>query len=148
MTSKTATPAKRGQSNNVKGAAWMRACVRALRSAGWPGAEIVTSHHRSDITGCGSIGVECKDEQDWRHLAEHISQASTDAQERDLPVYVVWRKRRGHLDPMEGWCVQRARDFWAERKRMEELEAVELEYSRLLGRIAAREAARAREENR
>lgn len=133
----TDVAARRGESNRRKGVTWMRECVKALRGAGWPDAEIISSHHRSDITGAGNIAIECKDEQDWRHVSEHVDQADRDAQHRELPSYVVWRKRRGVADPMEGWCVMRARDFWAERQRMEELEEVEREYSVLLERIRA-----------
>lgn len=115
----------------------MTACVDALRRAGWPSAEIITSHHRSDITGCGDIAVECKDETSWNNLASHLDQASNDAASRDLPAYVVWRKRKGHSDAMEGYCIIRARDFWSERRRMEELEEIGLEYSRLLERLRA-----------
>ena len=133
--------AVRGRSNNLLGKRWMTACVLALRTGGWPNAEIITSNHRSDITGAGDIGIECKDEQDWRNLAAHIGQASRDAEARDLPTYVVWRKRRGKADAMEGYCVMRARDFWAERQRMEELEQIELEYSNLLERMRAQAGA-------
>ena len=131
--------AARGRSNRRQGLRWMTACTEALRRNGWPSAEVVPSHGRSDISGCGDIGVECKDEQDWRNLAAHILQARQDIEERNLPTYVVWRKRRGIADAMEGYCVIGARDFWAERRRVEELERVVLEYSSFLERLRAQD---------
>lgn len=142
----TAERSELGRKARRVGNRWRDACIRALREAGWPGAEAVGSGHRGDITGCGDVGVECKDEGDWRNLADHIRQARDDAYRRDLPTYVVWRKRRGVSDPMEGYCVQQARDFWTDRERFEELERIESEYSRLLKRIRAQQLLFDREE--
>jgi hypothetical protein len=133
------TPEQRGRANRTRGKSFERDAVTALRKIGWPGAEVVPSNGRNDITGAGDIGIECKNEQTWEYLSASVDQAARDAELRDLPTYVVWRKRHGYSDPMEGWCVMRARDFWRERQRMEELEAVEREYDRVLERLAARQ---------
>jgi hypothetical protein len=133
----TRTAAQIGRSNNSRGKAWMRDVVTALRSIGYQAAEIINSHHRGDITGCGDIHVECKYVQSWEYLSSYIDKAEDEAEARELPTSVVWVKRHGHGDPLEGYCVQRAKQFWADRRELERLAAVELEYAALSARLAA-----------
>jgi hypothetical protein len=129
---------QQGRSSQRAGRSFNRDAAAALRKNGWPNADVAAANQRGDINGAGDINVECKTHRDWRDLAAHIGQAARDAAARDLPTYVVWRKRHGYSDPMEGYCVMLARDFWRERQRMEELEAVEREYLRMLDHVAAK----------
>ena len=62
-----------GRRNRNKGTSWMRDCVKALRLAGWTQAEIVPSHHRSDIAGVGPVAVECKDTTRWDDILASTS---------------------------------------------------------------------------
>ena len=71
-----------GRRNRNKGTSWMRDCVKALRLAGWTQAEIVPSHHRSDIAGVGPVAVECKDTTRWDDILAYIDQARFDAAKR------------------------------------------------------------------
>ena len=145
----TAENEARGRSNRTKGNTWMRQCTRALREfrvpgypPGWPHAEVIHAPGRSDITGCGDIAVECKDERGWDRLSAAVGQAAEDADNRGLPTFVVWRKRPGYADPMQGWCVQPAHQFWADRKELERLEAIEQEFAAWRAGLAAAQQAR------
>ena len=146
----TAENEARGRSNRRKGNYFRDRCISALRTVrlgpdnrGWPNASSVPHTGRGDITGCGDLTVECKDETSWAHLSDACAQAERDARHMGMPTFVVWRKRHGWSDPMDGWCVQPARQFWADRKEMERLEAVELEFAAWRAGLAA--AAQARE---
>jgi hypothetical protein len=132
----------RGRSNRTKGNTWMRQCVTALRANGWPHTEIIPSNGRGDLTGCGDLNVECKDEQAWNNLAAHLEQSRADADRKELPTFIVWRKRRGVSDPMAGYVVMTASQFWADRKELERLEADVLAYQRLRAELAEGMAAR------
>jgi hypothetical protein len=131
---------RRGKSNRARGGRWMDKCARALRELRWPGAEVVSSNGRSDLTGCGDIGVECKDTQDWSHIAEALEQAYRDAIRRGLPTCCVWKKRSGKDDPMAGYIVMDAALFWADRARFEELERTEAAHRALVGQLAEAQA--------
>jgi hypothetical protein len=132
----------RGRSNRTKGNTWMRQCVTALRANGWPNTEIVPSNGRGDLTGCGDLNVECKDEQASNNLAAHLEQSRLDADRKALPTFIVWRKRRGNVDPMAGYVVMTASQFWSDRKEVEALEADVMAYQRLRAELAEGMAAR------
>ena len=138
----TEANSRRGKSNRARGARWMQACALALRERGWPGAEVVGSHGRSDLTGCGDVGVECKDTQDWSHLQAALEQALADALRRGLSTCCVWKKRAGVADPMQGYVIQQASVYWADRAHLEHLERTEAEHCALVQRLAEAEAAR------
>jgi hypothetical protein len=125
-----------GRAARRKGVAWQRLCAEALRTAGYPAAEVVPSNGRGDITGCGDINVECKADADWRNLSAHIAQSEGDAQARDLPDACVWKKRNGAADPLDGYVITGARGFWEMRAEYDRLQLVELEYAALARRIA------------
>lgn len=139
----TAENEARGRSNRRKGYAWMRRCVLSLRMNGFPHADIIPSHGRSDIGGVGDLAVECKDVATWSHVSDELRQAARDARFRDLADYILWRKRHGFPDPMDGYCLMDARSWWEHWKRHQELEAVELEFASWRAGLAA--AAQARE---
>jgi hypothetical protein len=126
-----------------KGARWRNACERWLQENGWPGAQYVGKGrgHRGDVTGVGDISVDFKDHADWRNLPASIAQCEADAVAKDVPTGVVWQKRTRKPDPGEGYIVQRAVSFWADRQRLAELEAVEAEYARFRERFGVIEEA-------
>lgn len=138
----TEANSRRGKSNRSKGSRWMQDCVRALRELGWTGAEIVPANGRSDLTGCGDVGVECKDTQDWSHIGSALDQALTDAMRRGLPSSCVWKKRTGRADPMQGYVIMQAGVYWADRARFEQLERTEAEHDALVARLALAHSAR------
>lgn len=127
----------KGRANRVKGHLFMRQCVDALRRAGWPNAEIIPSHYRADITGVDDLVIECKAEKSWTHLSEELGKVAMEAERRDMPWYVIWRKAWGHTDPLSGYWVMRARDGVALWERFCELQAVEREHAQLVERLAA-----------
>jgi hypothetical protein len=123
------TPEQRGRSNRTKGLAWQRACAAWLRENGWPAAELATSNGPRELSGCGDVAIECKNEQTWEYLSAAMVQAEMEAMDRGFPTYAVWRKRHGNPRPGAGWIVQPAVVFWADRRRLEE-------YERLAMRLA------------
>ena len=139
----TAENEARGRSNRAKGNEWMRRCVRALRANGFPHADIIPSHGRSDIGGVGDLAIECKNEATWAHLSASLEQVDRDALWRDLPMGIVWRKRHGWADPMDGHIVITPRKWWEHWTEHQRLEAVELEFAAWRAGLAA--AAQARE---
>jgi len=138
----TEANSRRGKSNRAKGTRWMEACARALREHGWTGAELVGSNGRSDLTGCGDVGVECKDTQDWSHLQAALDQALADALRRGLSTCCVWKKRAGVADPMKGYVIQQADVYWSDRANLERLERLENEHRALVRQLAEASAAR------
>ena len=133
-----------GTSGNQKGKAWMRRCIRALWSIGYKGAEVIPGHGRADIGGIGDLAIECKDEATWEHLSHAWDQAEEAVRFRsDVSVGVVWRKRWGYPDPLDGWIVIGARKWWEHWAEHQRLEAVELEFKAWRKGLA--DAAQARE---
>ena len=130
------TPEQRGRSNQRAGKKFQRDCALALRKLYWPHADVIPSHERGDVGGCGDVNVECKATADWRDLAAHIMQSIGNAESRGLTQSLVWKKRVGYTDPMDGYIVLNPRVWWELWHRVERLEGVDAEMTRLLGRIA------------
>lgn len=110
-----------GKGSRAKGARWMAACSKALtslgignivRRCGEDGDDIVLlSHERttSDAFAAYPWSVECKDQQAMS-LGAWVDQSVTQAGPNR--VGIVWVKRRGKPDALDGFIVMRASDFW------------------------------------
>jgi hypothetical protein len=111
-----------GAMSRRKGKSWELACRKALAAIGIPcrapqvgeaGDDIVLLQvpsrrpQRDAMTGLYSI--ECKD-QARDALPSWVDQSVRQAGEHR--VGIVWHKRRGKPDPMDGFVTMRARDFW------------------------------------
>ena len=108
-----------GAMSRRKGKSWELACRKALTAIGIPCRAPQVGEAGDDIilTGPGvsimrhipNWSVEAKD-QARDALPSWVDQAVRQAGEHR--VGIVWHKRRGKPDPMDGFVTMRARDFW------------------------------------
>jgi hypothetical protein len=109
-----------GAGSRRKGKAWELACRKALTSLGIPcrapqvgeaGDDIVLLPDMRDEAPPLDrlLSIECKD-QARDALPSWVDQAVRQA--GDERVGIVWHKRRGKPDPLDGFVTMRARDFW------------------------------------
>ena len=101
-----------GAMSRRKGKSWELACRKALAAIGIPCRAPQVGEAGDDIVLTGEsawFSIECKD-QARDALPSWIDQAN--AQAGPGYVGIVWHKRRGKPDPMDGFVTMRARDFW------------------------------------
>ena len=103
-----------GAMSRRKGKSWELACRKALTAIGIPCRAPQPGEAGDDIVllaGCGKghLSVECKD-QSRDSLPAWVDQAVTQAGANRIGI--VWHKRRGKPDPLDGFITMRARDFW------------------------------------
>ena len=101
-----------GRTSRRKGYTWALTCRRALerlgitvtaRQGGEAGDDIVLGHPYDWL----SVEAKC---QDKLSLGAWVDQARRNAAPGQLPV--VWVHRRGKADPLDGFVVIDARDYW------------------------------------
>jgi hypothetical protein len=103
-----------GAMSRRKGKSWELACRKALTAIGISCRAPQVGEAGDDIVllagaDWDSYSLECKD-QSRDALPSWVDQAVTQAGEHR--VGIVWHKRRGKPDPMDGFVTMRARDFW------------------------------------
>ena len=121
------TPQQRGRSNRRAGKAWQQQCAAHAREHGWPGAEYQIRNGASDLTGTGSIAVECTLEG-WDKIWIKLDQAERDARARDADWWCVWKKRAGKGDPGQGAWIMPAHVGMALVQRVDGLEREQAEW--------------------
>jgi hypothetical protein len=141
--------------NDRAGLQWQAAAAQWLRNQGiYPHAESTGRWGERDLTGTGDVSVECTVEV-WANISTKTADAELHARvsEPRLPWPVVWKRRQkgkaAGEDIGRSYVVMEARNFWSMVRRLEDLEAremdVEAEFERgfRLGRKKAVEEARA-----
>jgi hypothetical protein len=109
-----------GAPSRSKGKRWELACRKALTTIGIPcrapqpgeaGDDIILTPRvlSADRKSLPLLSIECKD-QARDCLPSWVDQ--TVRQAGDHRVGIVWHKRRGKPDPLDGFITLSARDFW------------------------------------
>lgn len=99
--------------SKAKGTAWETAIVRALRDAGFAGAERRALRGTSDcgdITGVPSLVIEAKN-QARTELAAWADEATAERENASAAYGVVWHHRRGRSRPEDGFVTMSGDDF-------------------------------------
>jgi hypothetical protein len=105
-----------GAGSRRRGKGWELACRKALTSLGIPCRAPQAGESGDDIVlqgpACGTYSIEAKDKDSIPTGA--LGAAVDQAQRQAGPnrVGVVWVKRRGKPDALDGFIVINARDFW------------------------------------
>lgn len=101
-----------GTMSRTKGKRWELACRKALTALGIPCRAPQPGEAGDDIiilAGYSRLSIEAKD-QARDCLPQWVDQAARQAGEHRIGI--VWHKRRGKPDPLDGFITLRARDFW------------------------------------
>lgn len=94
-----------------KGTAWESAIVATLREQGWPHAErrsLNGAKDRGDVAGIPGVVIEAKNARAMP-LALWLDETHREAVNDGASVGVCWIKRRGHLDPLDGYVLMDGR---------------------------------------
>jgi hypothetical protein len=101
--------------NKAKGTRAESAVVDYLRRLHWPHAErraMAGANDKGDVTGIGPVVIEVKDRAALA-LAEWVDEATTEAENANALIGVVWHKRRGKGSPGD-WYVTMTGSTFAE----------------------------------
>lgn len=106
--------------SKAKGTAWESAIVACLIAAGWPDAErraLKGILDKGDVAGVHhDVVIEAKNEKTIC-LAAYLDEANHEAENAGAGIGVAWFKRRGKVNPLDGYVLMDGTTFlWLLRR--------------------------------